>query len=68
MYRRAGIGPGDALGLPMLPPTLHTLRELSRYSHIDALVADAAGRDVSSPVQPTLSVRGDQAYMNVGPS
>jgi 8-oxo-dGTP pyrophosphatase MutT (NUDIX family) len=62
------VAPGDALGLPMLPPTLHTLRELSRYSHIDALLAAAAGRDISAPFQPVLEVRGDQGFMTVKPS
>ena len=62
------VAPGAALGLPMLPPTLHTLRELSQYSHIEALLAAAAGRNVSAPYQPVLVVHGDQGFMTVNPT
>jgi 8-oxo-dGTP pyrophosphatase MutT (NUDIX family) len=59
------ITPADALSLPMLPPTRHTLRELSEYSDIDAVLAAAAGRDVSAAVQPTFEIEDGTAYLRL---
>lgn len=59
------ITPADALALPMLPPTRHTLRELSRYAHIDAVLAAAAGRDVSAAIQPRFEVEDGIAYLRL---
>jgi 8-oxo-dGTP pyrophosphatase MutT (NUDIX family) len=45
--------------LPMLPPTVHTLRQLATYDTIEDAFAAAAGRDVTTPVQPRLEVDPD---------
>lgn len=60
------ITPADALALPMLPPTLHTLRELSRYADIGGLVAAAAGRDLSAPVKQTFEVQDGAGFLRLG--
>jgi 8-oxo-dGTP pyrophosphatase MutT (NUDIX family) len=44
--------PAAALDLPLLPPTLRTLQELSSYSTVEAAVAAAAGRDAATPIRP----------------
>jgi 8-oxo-dGTP pyrophosphatase MutT (NUDIX family) len=60
------VAPGEALALPMLPPTLHTLGELARYPDIDAVVDAAAERDVSTPVRPVVEVDPDGAWLRLG--
>jgi 8-oxo-dGTP pyrophosphatase MutT (NUDIX family) len=47
--------PSDLAGLPMLPPTVVTLRQLSAFTRIDALMAAAADRDPTDP-QPKRPV------------
>jgi hypothetical protein len=37
---------------PMLPPTRVTLRELAACPDIEAVLAAAAGRDVTAPIAP----------------
>jgi 8-oxo-dGTP pyrophosphatase MutT (NUDIX family) len=59
------ITPADALALPMLPPTRHTLRELAGFADIDAVLAAAAGRDVSAAVEPTFEIRDGTAYLRL---
>ncbi len=49
----------------MLPPTLHTLRELAQYPDIDTLMAASAARDVSVPVRPIIQVDPDGAWMKL---
>jgi 8-oxo-dGTP pyrophosphatase MutT (NUDIX family) len=46
--------PIDRRGLPMLPPTRVTLKQVDAYGSIDELMAAAAERDAASPVVPRL--------------
>jgi 8-oxo-dGTP pyrophosphatase MutT (NUDIX family) len=46
--------PIDRRGLPMLPPTRATLRQVDAYGSIDELMAAAAERDAATPVMPRL--------------
>jgi 8-oxo-dGTP pyrophosphatase MutT (NUDIX family) len=62
------IGVHDALAeyrrgeRPMLPPTVATLTEISRYSHATDVVQAAAGRQVK-PVQPVLRKSEDGVWV-----
>jgi hypothetical protein len=47
---------------PMLPPTVATLTEISRFSHATDVVAAAAGRQIT-PVQPVLRRGEDGAWV-----
>jgi len=60
------VRPAEALGLPMFPPTLHTLGELASYPDIDAVIEAAADRDVSTPVRPVVEVDPDGAWFRLG--
>jgi 8-oxo-dGTP pyrophosphatase MutT (NUDIX family) len=60
------VSPSEALELPMLPPTRHTLAELARYADIDTVLAAAATRDVSAPVRPVVEVDPDGAWLRLG--
>lgn len=51
--------------LPMLPPTRHTLTELSRYPDVAAMLAAAADRDVSEPIRPVLEVDADGTWLRL---
>ncbi|HEY6706621.1 MAG TPA: NUDIX hydrolase [Actinomycetota bacterium] len=54
--REGWLPPGEAAadpGLPMLPPTRYTLRDLAAYGSVEAALAAAAGRRVER-VQPVL--------------
>jgi 8-oxo-dGTP pyrophosphatase MutT (NUDIX family) len=46
--------PIDRRGLPMLPPTRVTLKQVDAHGSIDELMAAAAERDAASPVVPRL--------------
>jgi 8-oxo-dGTP pyrophosphatase MutT (NUDIX family) len=46
--------PIDRRGLPMLPPTRVTLKQVDAYGSIDELMAAAAERDAATPVMPRL--------------
>ena len=46
--------PIDRRGLPMLPPTRVTLKQVDAYDSIDELMAAAADRDAATPVVPRL--------------
>jgi 8-oxo-dGTP pyrophosphatase MutT (NUDIX family) len=59
------VGPADALALPMLPPTRHTLGELARHRDIEAVLAAAADRDITTPVQPVIEVEPDGAWLRL---
>jgi 8-oxo-dGTP pyrophosphatase MutT (NUDIX family) len=63
--RVAWLAPAQAVDLPMLPPTRHTLGELSRLASIDEVFAAADGRDVSMPIQPVIEVEGDTTWMRL---
>ena len=63
---RVWLTPAEATQLPMLPPTLYTLRELAGYRDVDAVIEAAAGRDVSAPVRPVLEVDPDGAWLKLG--
>ncbi|HYN94146.1 MAG TPA: NUDIX hydrolase, partial [Pilimelia sp.] len=62
------ITPAEALarhaagGLPLLPPTLVTLRELTAYADIGAALAAATARAPGVPVRPRLSRAPDGAH------
>jgi 8-oxo-dGTP pyrophosphatase MutT (NUDIX family) len=55
--------PHELADLPMLPPTLVTLRELSGYPSVDA--AMLAERDVTTPVMPHVDLDGEPARLVV---
>jgi 8-oxo-dGTP pyrophosphatase MutT (NUDIX family) len=63
--RTAWLSPADAVAghaagdLPMLPPTVVTLRELSAYRSIAGATAAAAERDVARPVLPKVEPTPD---------
>ncbi len=57
--------PIQALGLPMLPPTRHTLAELAQLPDLQAVFAKAAERDVSAPIQPVIEVDSDGAWLRL---
>jgi 8-oxo-dGTP pyrophosphatase MutT (NUDIX family) len=46
--------PIDRRGLPMLPPTRATLKQVDAYGSIDELMTAAAERDAATPVMPRL--------------
>jgi 8-oxo-dGTP pyrophosphatase MutT (NUDIX family) len=46
------LAPGEATGLPMLPPTAFHLRELSRFSTVDSALAAGEVLDVAEPTRP----------------
>jgi 8-oxo-dGTP pyrophosphatase MutT (NUDIX family) len=46
--------PGQARDLPMMPPTIVTLSDISAYSTVDDILAAAALRDAATPVTPRL--------------
>jgi 8-oxo-dGTP pyrophosphatase MutT (NUDIX family) len=48
------VRPIDRRGLPMLPPTRATLKQVDAYGSIDELMAAAAVRDAATPVMPRL--------------
>jgi hypothetical protein len=48
------VRPVDAGDLLMLPPTAYHLKELARYPDIDAVLAGAAERDLTTPVLPQV--------------
>jgi len=48
------VRPIDRRGLPMLPPTRATLKQVDAYGSIDELMAAAAARDAATPVMPRL--------------
>jgi 8-oxo-dGTP pyrophosphatase MutT (NUDIX family) len=51
--------------LPMLPPTLQTLRELSECEDLDTAMASAPDGDLSEPRQPYLVHEPDGAWLVV---
>jgi 8-oxo-dGTP pyrophosphatase MutT (NUDIX family) len=61
----AWVAPGDALGLLMLPPTEATVAALAACADIDAVLADAAGRELSVPVSPTVEVDADGVWLRL---
>ncbi len=61
------VSPAEAATLPMLPPTLFTLRELSAYGDIDAALDASADRVVTAPVMPRMHVDADGAWLIVRP-
>jgi 8-oxo-dGTP pyrophosphatase MutT (NUDIX family) len=57
--------PEQIAGLPMLPPTLQTLRELSDCRDVDAAMASAAGRELTTPRQPFVEFAEDGVWLVV---
>jgi len=57
------VSPADAARLPMLPPTMHTLRELSSFDTIDEAITASGGRTLSVPVRPRIHVDADGAWL-----
>ncbi|BAL92906.1 hypothetical protein AMIS_76860 [Actinoplanes missouriensis 431] len=58
--------PAATAGLPMLPPTRHTLRHLAACSTIADVIAASAHRDAATPVQPRITLTPDgQATLHV---
>jgi 8-oxo-dGTP pyrophosphatase MutT (NUDIX family) len=55
----AWIGPADAEGLAMLPPTRSTVRSLATYREIAEVVAAATRRDAATPVMPRVEITED---------
>lgn len=63
------VSPAEALRLPMLPPTQHTLATLARFPDVASAVAAAAQRDVSVPIQPVVEVDADGTWLRLlGPA
>ena len=63
------LAPAEAPGLPMLPPTRHTLAELARFPDVVSAIAAAAGRDLSEPVRPVVEVDADGVWLRLrGPA
>jgi 8-oxo-dGTP pyrophosphatase MutT (NUDIX family) len=57
----------DAAGLPMLPPTAYTLRELGTFTDIDSALASGDTRDLTTAVLPRLEFDDDGgAWIVVG--
>lgn len=54
---------GDALALPMLPPTRHTFTQLGSFSDIADAFAAADGCDVTEPVMPRLVTGADGSHV-----
>ncbi|BCJ43168.1 hypothetical protein GCM10010168_00900 [Actinoplanes ianthinogenes] len=57
--RTAWIDPRDAAGLPMLPPTRHTLNQIAAGGSIPGVVDASAHRDAANPVMPRIDVAAD---------
>lgn len=57
--RTAWIDPLDSAGLPMLPPTRHTLNQIAAAGTIPGVVAAAEHRDAANPVMPRIDVAPD---------
>lgn len=53
----------EAAGLPMLPPTAHTLRKLGYFAGIDEALACSDGRDLTMAVLPRLEIDDDGAWL-----
>jgi 8-oxo-dGTP pyrophosphatase MutT (NUDIX family) len=56
--------PSDSRGLPMLPPTRVTLRELAAHSSIESLMEASASRDAATPVIPRLPIRSSSRILD----
>jgi 8-oxo-dGTP pyrophosphatase MutT (NUDIX family) len=63
--RVAWLAPAQAVRLPMLPPTRHTLAELARFATIDEVFAAAETRDVSEPIRPVIEVEGEATWLRL---
>jgi 8-oxo-dGTP pyrophosphatase MutT (NUDIX family) len=59
------VAPAEALHLPMLLPTRHTLAELARFPDVASAIEAAAGRDISEPVRPVVEFDADGAWLRV---
>jgi 8-oxo-dGTP pyrophosphatase MutT (NUDIX family) len=57
--------PDEVAFLAMLPPPLHTLRQLARFDSIDDAFAASQSRDVSAPVRPRLEVDPDGIWFTL---
>ncbi|WP_328478755.1 NUDIX domain-containing protein [Actinoplanes sp. NBC_00393] len=57
--RTEWISPAESGDLPMLPPTLRTLREIAACDTIPGVVAAAEHRDAASPLNPRIEVTAD---------
>lgn len=57
--------PGEALQLPMLPPTRHTLAALARYGDVASALTGAGGRDVSVPIEPVIEIDADGVWLRL---
>jgi 8-oxo-dGTP pyrophosphatase MutT (NUDIX family) len=55
----------EALALPMLPPTRHTLTELAGFPDVASAIAAAARRDVSTPICPVVEVDADGVWLRL---
>jgi 8-oxo-dGTP pyrophosphatase MutT (NUDIX family) len=57
--RTAWIDPADSADLPMLPPTRHTLSQITAGLTIPGVVAASVHRDAATPVTPRIDVAPD---------
>ena len=64
--RVAWLPPAQAVRLPMLPPTRHTLGQLAAFSSIDEAFTAAASREVTIPVQLVIETDGEGTWMRLG--
>ncbi len=56
----------EAVELPMLPPTRHTLRRIAAHDDIETALAAAAEHDVTRPVMPRLLVDDEGVWLVTG--
>jgi 8-oxo-dGTP pyrophosphatase MutT (NUDIX family) len=58
--------PADAVAaLPLLPPTVHTLRRLVGHDSVAAALDSAVGVDVTRPVRPVLAEDADGVWLTL---
>ena len=59
--------PADLVTLPMLPPTVHTLRQLAALGTIDAALAASISHVLSTPLAPRVELDGEGVWLVVDP-
>lgn len=55
--------PGELSALPMLPPTMVTLRQLAAFDSLDAAMLAGASRDLSTPLMPRFGTDADGPHL-----
>ncbi len=55
--------PEELSALPMLPPTMVTLRQLAAFDSLDAAMLAGASRDLSTPLMPRFGTDADGPHL-----